>query len=149
MANLTFFFKCIAGYPELRGHFENDIKDLLGIRRNNPQANNYGFVISSLLQAVLLIGEGLYNEKREYNKDFRLRLNQILQEIVWAKVDISLTEVFKNESAQRVVSDDFNRVWGWTRMLADGLDKAAEDKVIPLRTIDFHTDHLREDNITI
>jgi hypothetical protein len=108
MANLVLFFKSIAAYPQLGEVFEDDIKDLLGIRRNNPQLNNYGFIIFNLLQSILQIGEGVYNEKRSHNKDFRLRLNQLLQETVWAKVDESLTDVFKKASAQHVVADDFN-----------------------------------------
>lgn len=143
MANLRFFFKSIAAYPQLREVFEDDIKDLLGIRRNNPQPNNYGFIIFNLLHSILQIGEGVYNEKRSHNKDFRLRLNQLLQETVWDKVDASLTDVFNNESAQRTVADDFNRVWGWTRMLAESIDQSAEDNVPPRRTIKSRTIPLR------
>lgn len=145
MANVVFFFKCIASYPELRPIFENDIMDLLGVRRLNPQTNNYGFVLFNLLHAMLLVGEGLYIDKRGHNKDFRLRLNQLLQEIVWAKFEVSLTQVFRNSSAQRVVTDDFNKVWGWTRMVAETLDESAEDTKVPHRTIEIGTEHLRED----
>jgi hypothetical protein len=34
-------------------------------------------------------------------------------------------------------------------MLAESVDQAAEDKASPRRTIDFRTDHLRDDTITI
>lgn len=145
MATLVFFFKCIASYPELRSIFENDIKDLLGIRRLNPQPGNYGFVIFNLLHAILLVGEGLYRDTRGRNKDFRLRLNQLLQEIVWAKFDVSLSDVFRNSSAQSSVTEDFNKVWGWTRMLTEGLEDFAEDKRPPHRTIEFEVEHLKED----
>lgn len=83
--------------------------------------------------------------KSRHNKDFRLRLHQLLHEIVWAKFEISLIEVFRNSSAQRVVTDDFNKVWGWTRMLAGTLDESAGDTKLPHRTIEIGTDHLRED----
>ena len=146
MANIVFFFKCISSYPQLRAIFEEDIKDLLGVRRLDPQPSNYGFVLFNLLHAILLIeGEGFYIDKGEHRKDFRLRLNQVLQELVWAKFEVSLAKVFRNESAQRVVNDDFNRVWGWTRMSAEGLDEATEAIQTPRRIIDFGTDHLRED----
>lgn len=144
MANLRFFFKSIAAYPQLREVFEDDIKDLLGIRRNNPQPDNYGFIIFNLLHSILLTGEGVCNEKRRHNKDFRLRLNQLLQETVRAKVDASLTDVFNNESAQRTVADDFNRVWGWTRMLAQSIDQSVEDNIPPRRTIKSRAIPLRE-----
>lgn len=145
MANLVFFFKCIASYPELRPIFEDDIKDLLGVRRLSPKPGNYGFIIFNLLHAILLIGEGLYLDTRGHNKDFRLRLNQLLQEIVWAKFDVSLSKVFTNSSAQRTVTEDFNKVWGWTRMLTESLEEYAEDARPPHRTIEFGTDHMKED----
>jgi hypothetical protein len=145
MANITFFFKCVADYPTIREVFEDDIKDLLGVRREKPQEQDYGFIFFKLLYSVLLIGQGVYDKTRIADKDFRLRLNQILQEIVWSKVDASLTNVFKNASAQRVVSDDFHKTWAWTCMLADSVDQAAEDKVPPRRTIEVRTDHLKED----
>ena len=34
MANLTYFFECIANHPELQSIFEDDLKDLFGIRHN-------------------------------------------------------------------------------------------------------------------
>jgi hypothetical protein len=145
MANVVFFFKSIVSYPELREVFEDDIKDLLGVRRLNPQSNNYGFVFFNLLHSILLVGEGIYIDKREHRKDFRLRLNQLLQELVWAKFEVSLAKVFRNERAQRVVAGDFYRVWGWTRMLAEGLDEANEAIQTPGRIIDFDTYHLKED----
>lgn len=115
-------------------------------RRLNPQPNNYGFILFSLLHAILLIGDGPWVfDRREHRKDFRLRLNQTLQEIVWAKFDVSLSKVLSNDSAQRVISDDFNKVWGLTRMLSDSIDEAAEDKQAPRRTIEFPTEHLKED----
>src|SRR5438067_10161537 len=55
MANLTFFFRCISKYPELREVFEDDVKDLLGVRRENPQPNNHGFIIFNLLHSILLV----------------------------------------------------------------------------------------------
>ena len=86
-----------------------------------------------------------YLDSRGHNKDFRLRLNQLLQEIVCAKFDVSLAKVFKNSSAQRSITEDFNRVWGWTRMLSESLEEFAEDKRSPRRTIEYSTEHLKED----
>ncbi|HZA70373.1 MAG TPA: hypothetical protein VE548_11800 [Nitrososphaeraceae archaeon] len=89
-------------------------------------------------------GLGFISEKETRSKDFRLRLNQILQESVWAKVDLSLIEVFKNPAAQRVVAEDFNRVWAWVRMLAEGVELAPEDNKLPHRTIRFNIIQLRD-----
>lgn len=145
MANLSYFFRCLTIYPQLREVFEDDVKDLLGVKRNNPQENNYGFIFFDLLRSILLIGEEIRVGERDYDKGFRLRLNQVLQEIVWAKVDVSLANVFKNPSAQRVVADDFNRVWAWTRMLAESVDQSAEDNTPPHRTIRTGTYQLKPD----
>ena len=122
MANLTFFFKSISRYQELKQIFENDIEDLLGVRRENPQYNKYGFIFSQLVLSILLIEEEAYSEEaadrddfplhyqldKTGKKNFRLRLNQILQDIVKIKVvDIDLAGV--SESEKRIVQDDFNR----------------------------------------
>jgi hypothetical protein len=149
MANLIFFFKSISRYPELEEVFENDIKDLLGVRRGDPEQDDYGFIFSQLLRSILLIEEEIHSEQFEEvadRKDFRLQLNQILQEIVSFKVDISLKNVFKNEKERRIVMDDFNRVELWTRMLSDNIDKAAEDNIPPRRIIKIPSLPIREDD---
>ena len=48
MANVIFFFRCMSRYPRLKARFENDVKDLLGVRRENPRPDNYGFIFSAL-----------------------------------------------------------------------------------------------------
>lgn len=131
MANVTFFFKCIAQHPELEQLFEDDIKDLLGVRRNKPAEHIYGFMFFELVWSIIIL-----SGKREHDKeDFRLRLNHLLQQIVCHKVEISLADVFRTERAQEAVSDDFNRVWAWTGMLADAVD---QDEGEPRRTFDLH-----------
>ena len=102
--------------------------------------------VFNLLHAILLVGEGPYLDTRGRNKDFRLRLNQLLQEVVWAKFDVSLSDVFRNSSAQRSVTEDFNKVWGWTRMLTESVEDFAEDKTPPHRIIEFDTAHLKEES---
>jgi hypothetical protein len=48
MANLIFFFECMAKHSELDELFDEDIKDLLGIRREDPQRQVLGFVFLDL-----------------------------------------------------------------------------------------------------
>ena len=62
MANLDFFFRAIAEYPKFQEVFENDIKDLLGIRRD-PGKNEYGYMLQRLLRAILIIGNEEYDSK--------------------------------------------------------------------------------------
>ena len=57
MANLTFFVECIAEEEELRRDFEDDFKDLLGIRRSDPANQVYGFVFYHLVTGILRAGK--------------------------------------------------------------------------------------------
>ena len=167
MANLAFFFKSISRYPELKQIFDDDIKDLLGVRRMDQQYNKYGFIFSQLVRSILLIEEEAYSEeasaKEDYplhyqlaktgKEDFRLRLNQISPNIVKIKVvDIDLGEVLEHE--KHFVQDDFNRVLLWTRIIAKGTTQItdeneetedAENNKVPHRTLKFGNIPLRED----
>jgi hypothetical protein len=144
MANIIFFFRSVSTYPQLKEVFENDIKDLLGVRRENPQPNNYGFIFSALVQSVLLTElDLLYLREEMPGEDFSLRLNQILQENVRARVNLALTKVLKDPAVQRIVADDFNRALGWTSMLAES---APEENKLPHKTIKFGIIQLREDD---
>jgi hypothetical protein len=148
MADVTFFFEAVAEHPELRPLFENDIKDLLGIRRNNPRKSAYAFMFRSLISAILLVGHTEY-----HNKDYRLKLNHELIKIAWHKMTLNLREIFKTERAQKAVGDDFDRVLAWTGMLAstvsdeyDFIHQKRYDEDIkenfPKRTFDFDTTKL-------
>lgn len=144
MANVIFFFRCTSRYTLLREIFEDDIKDLLGVRGKSSKDSDYGLIFSDLVRSILLPGLGFLRHEEICDKDFRLRLNQILQETVSAKVDLSLNEVFKNPAAQRVVAEDFNRAWAWVRTLAESV--ATEDNKPPHRTIrsDLFVTQLKE-----
>jgi hypothetical protein len=141
MANLLFFFKCISEYPQLERVFKNDIMDLLGIRREDPQNQLPGFIFLDLLRFILKVDTGstdvLSKEKAYQDKDYRLHLNHLLQIMVSKKVRKSLGEVFNNVHAEAVVKDDFIRVWAWTKMLADSVDLEVEDEEIPHRIFEM------------
>ena len=62
MANIAYFFIHISETPELIEVFEKDIKDLLGVRRKNPQEQEYGYIFFKLIYSILLIEEGIYDE---------------------------------------------------------------------------------------
>ena len=45
MVNLTFFLECISNHKDLQNVFDNDLKELFGIKRNEPRAYNYAFML--------------------------------------------------------------------------------------------------------
>jgi hypothetical protein len=129
MVRLTYFFKYVSTYKSLDKIFENDIKDLLGIRVKDPESDDYAFIFSDLIRSILSMDF--------YEKDFRLGLIQILQEIIREKVEDYLTHTHEKTTLTRVIIDDFDRVSAWTEMIAESISQAAEDKVRPHRTISF------------
>ena len=84
MANLLFFFECISKYPVLEELFEDDIQDLLGIRRSNPQQQVSGYIFVRLLYSILFV------QKNNNEDDFRLTVNNLLQQVVRNKVKQNL-----------------------------------------------------------
>jgi len=70
MANLLFFFYYVSRYPELREVFDDDIEELLGVRRDTTKYE-YGYIFNILIQSILLIGT--YNTAETHLKDFLLQ----------------------------------------------------------------------------
>ena len=52
MSNLTYFFQFIASNSELQEIFDDDIKDLLGLRRENKKMKE-GYMFENLLTGML------------------------------------------------------------------------------------------------
>ena len=123
MTDLTFFFSGVGKHAELQREFNDHIKELLGVRRDNPKGTEYGFTFSALVGGILLA----YSGRTE--KDFRLRLTHDLQRIIWSKISQYMFKVFESEYTQNSISLDFGRVIGWTEMLMFGAEKDAE--IIP------------------
>ena len=99
MANLAFFFEAIAKHPELEKIYEDDIKDLLGIRRKEASDRPKplcGFVFYNLLCNILKVSGSPF-ERREIVKDFRLILNHRAEEIVRKKVARSLPSGYDSQ----------------------------------------------------
>jgi hypothetical protein len=144
MANLSYFFEVISEHSELRVLFENDIKDLLGVRHNNPTLQLSGYIFYRLLSSILITGkhsglriQDIMPERKKIEaEDYRLALADLAQQILYYKVDRSLPEIIDTPDARRNVLDDFDRVQGWTKMLAHRVDQTTIDE-IPRRIFDF------------
>lgn len=126
MANIVFFFDAISMYPELQDEFELSIKDLLGIRRISPRANNYAYVFQTLIHSII------YTKKGYNDSNFRLRLILELQKIIRQRI-LSLTVgTFGNDNVARHVNEDIDRAEAWTELVASKVDEE----------YDFHTPEL-------
>ena len=145
MADLTFFFESIVAHSELRVVFDSDIKELLGVRREGSQ--EYGYMLRRLLRSILIIEEvrdigEVRDRDRLHNKqnDYRLRLNHILQGIVFDKMRPYIVDTFHLYEAQHILKDDFRRAWGWTGTLSYGIEERNEGT--PHRTFQYDFNEL-------
>jgi hypothetical protein len=154
MANLAFFFEAIAKHPELEDLYGDDIRDLLGVRRNKSAKHICGFMFFNLLRDILKVDD-LHLEREEgIQPDFRLILNHHVERIVRNKVSAFLAGGykkqngrfilvdFKMENVRKVILHDFSRALAWTGMLASSVDNTPDDEEEPHRTFDFRTDEL-------
>jgi hypothetical protein len=115
---MFYFFKMVAEHPELKETFDGEIKDMLGVRRYNPKTNNYGHVFSHLIAYILNIkitGKPLKKD------DFRLRLIQIVQEIVIAGFQQNLPDILNDEERYNMMLADVFKAAAWIRSLADNV----------------------------
>jgi hypothetical protein len=140
MADITFFFSVVAAYPEIKKLFDDDIKEILGVKRISPKETPYGFMFKALVSGMLV-------NQFKTGKDFRLRLNYSLQRMVWGKMALYLPEIFESSAIQGSVGQDFNRVLGWTEMLMFAMGKRDEyriPEVIPVSREKGPTKHEKE-----
>ncbi len=122
MADITFFFSAVGAHPEIQKLFDDDIKEILGVKRLNPKDTPYGFMFGALVSGMLL-------NRFNTGKDFRLRLNNYLQRMVWGKMSLYLPEIFESSAVQGSVNQDFNRVLGWTQTLMFAMRKRDEYRI--------------------
>ena len=131
MANLIYFFKMVSEHPELQKTFEDDIKDLLGVRRYNPKSYNYGYVFSHLIAYILMIKTSGKPLKED---DFRLKLVQVLQGIVFLGFQQTLPDILKDRERFDMMLTDVSKAAAWVRALADHVE---DEKISPHRVFSF------------
>ena len=122
MANLVFFFEATSENQELAGLFESDMLDLLGIKRLNPSSeyNHYGFIFENLISGILQM-----NSRKD---DFRVRLIDILQELIFLKV--SSLKILDTQKSTSMVTNDLQRAKAWTELLGSRIKDVYDWKII-------------------
>ena len=81
MADITFFFNAIGTHPNIQKVFDDDIKEILGVKRMDPKNTPYGFMFIMLVAGMLSV-------QFKTGKDFRLRLNELLHYIIQSKAGV-------------------------------------------------------------
>jgi hypothetical protein len=143
MAALIYFFRFIAKHPELHPLFENDIKDLLGIRRDDPEKQDAGHMFYDLLDYIIIgTEEGRYSDKKDDRIDFRLILNHHAQKIVAYKMRQSSVSILEMGGPRAVIHGHFDNVWAWTEMLSHIAMRKVDDDARPNRTFDLRNHNL-------
>lgn len=122
MVDITFFFGVMNAHPEIQKIFESDIKEILGVKRRDPKNTPYAFMFHILVSGMLLA-------QYPTGKDFRLRLNEQLQHLVWDKMTLYLTDIFESIASHNMITQDFNRVFGWTEMLMFAMKEKDEYRI--------------------
>jgi hypothetical protein len=115
LANLIFFFESVNQEEILAKTFRNDILDLLGIRRNNPNYSNYGIFFWRLVAAIVAINS------KPVSNDFRLKLMAVMHGVLWKKMEPMLGNILYTDKAIRNVSFDMDRAITWTDMISSNV----------------------------
>lgn len=105
MINLTYFFQFVASHEELQPIFEDDIKDLLGLRRENKK-KEFGYMFHYLLKGTLEWDEHL--GKRKY------RFSPVLFRIIGIAIKYGLQPRFLKSYDKyifKLFMQDIGRAW--------------------------------------
>jgi hypothetical protein len=116
MANLIFFFESINEDKILEKTFSDEVEDLLGIRRNDPNLANYGIFFWRLVSSIISIHSP--GHRKDYSDDHRLRLMAYLQEIVGKKISLIIRDFLATDDAIRIVNQDIGRAAAWSELAA-------------------------------
>jgi hypothetical protein len=147
MANLIVFFEYLAKYPELRGAFEDDIKELFGYiteldkktyvreQENSDgkiekvpyftiycQENGYNNIIRRFMLSLLYWDN--YNDPN----NFRLGLIRDIQYVIFQYMSTIASREFGGDigGADHIINDDIGRAVSWTTLFGSRYSKSKE-----------------------
>jgi hypothetical protein len=141
MANLTFFFEAISLSSPLQADFGDAVRDLLGIKRQEPNFDNYAFMFVRLVSAMLSV-TGPPSPDYEKTSDFTLRLIHILQMMIKNKLE--LIELFRTPGAMNRVFEDISRAAAWTELISSG----AKDEYDLMKSIPKDFENVKAGELT-
>jgi hypothetical protein len=117
LANLTFFLEETAKNQVLQEIFEDDLKELFGIKDTDRSNNVLGRLVDALLS---------WDERKDPN-NFRLGLIFILQNIIFLKINNIASIEFGDIMANNIVQPDMGRAWAWTNLYSKRVKKDIEE----------------------
>jgi hypothetical protein len=136
MADLTYFLDSIPRQSNLQSIFEDDLKDLFGIRRNNPNAQNRGFMFGKLMTGIMSWDPLAIDPRVKDKRNFRLTLLRILQGGIFDLIMQLTIEEFPAHTA-KIISEDLARAVAWIDFYASRVE---EDKdILPHRTFEYRS----------
>lgn len=138
MANLSFFLDSISRHPQLQSVFDDDLKDLFGIRRNNSNAQNRGFMFGKLMGGILTYEPYAIDNKVKDKKNFRIVLLHALQDGIFQFMAQLIHEEFNTPGTIKIVLDDLSRAVAWVNFYASKVEDEDKD-IAPKRTFDFES----------
>ena len=127
MANILYFTEMIAANKELQEIFDDDLKDLLGIRfEQKYRHKSFSPVIRRFLDALLT-----WNKKVDYG-NFRYQIFEIIQYSMLQKIMSLSMDEFGMNIANNIVQNDFGRTWMWGELLAKRVEEDMENPHRPI-----------------
>jgi hypothetical protein len=134
MANLIYFLHYISTHIELQQVYEKDLKDLLGVARNNPRPENFGFILDGFIRSILNT-DGIKDVKKR-NKNFRVALVHKLQSTLSIYFQQLITEY--SPEFWTLMDRDMDRILGYTSLISkEAFQRDVEDPEEPSRTFPY------------
>jgi hypothetical protein len=144
MANLVFFLESVNGNKRLQELFEDDIKDLIGMRQSGDYDKLYTWsTFSRLIRAVLLDRYHDDTNEESAGDDYKMVLADILQQYVNEKLMFSLRKQFGENEIVDIMADDINRVRALTKLSASKAprEKGGTGRKFTINYLEVKEDH--------
>lgn len=113
MADLTYFLECISENDYLQVLFENDLKELFGIKRD-PIENNRAFMFEALIVSLITWDPNAKESIKKDIKNFRLIFYDLLLKIIYYRSQEIVRSLFDSNDILKIALHDIGRAMAWT-----------------------------------